>query len=198
MKKEFVKLDKLDLLQDKAFIPIKKSELKRHTQNNNHIYKWHKKKYMSNKLKHNEKKLFIKNKRKDKKRIRQEMPDSPHNTGQYLSHIHQELNKKNKSTSLSKDNDELIGNEIINDFEEEDNSDDFQNLNLDFPFFEDRKRDQLMSMEGEDIQNFLFNHKEKEKEKEEIGNNHNINNNKSGISFCEIKEDNSLNLKCAK
>ena len=189
MEKKFVKMNILDSFQEKANIPIRKNELKKYIQNNNPINKWHKKLHISNKKNYKGNKQFLKNRKKDKNRIRQEMPDSPHNTGQYLTHIHQELSKKNKSSSSSKDTGDLIGNEIISCFEDEDNSDDFGNLNLDFQFLEDKKRDQLMSMEGKDIQNFLFNHKEKEKE--EAGDNHNINNKiKSGINFNEIKEDN--------
>ena len=199
MKKELVKLDKFDSFQDKSYIPKRKTELKINTKYNNPIYKWHKKHYIPNKINYNENKHYLKNKIKDKKKIRQEMPDAPHNTGQYLSHIYQELSRKNKSPSSNKDNDELAENEIISCFEDEDNSGDLQNLNLDFQFIEDKKRDQLMSMEGEDIQNFLFNHKEKEKEKEEIEDNNNINNKvKSGINFNENKGENLFNLKCAK
>ena len=195
MEKKFVKKNILDSFQEKANIPIRKNELKKHIQNNNPINKWHKKLHMSNKIKYNGNKQLLKNRKKDKKRIRQEMPDSPHNTGQYLTHIHQELSKKNKSSSSSKDTGDLIGNEIISCFEDEDNSDDFGNLNLDFQFIEDKKRDQLMSMEGKDIQNFLFNHIEKEKEKKEAGDNQNNNNKvKSGINFSEIKVDNPKSI----
>ena len=191
MKKNLVKLNILDSLQEKANIPIRKNELKKQIQNNNPKIKWQKKLYISSKINYKGNKQFLKNRKKDKNRIRQEMPDSPHNTGQYLTHIHQELSKKNKLPSSSKDTGDLIGNEIISCFEEEDNSDNFGDLNLDFQFIEDKKRDQLMSMEGKDIHNFLFNHNEKEKEEEEDGDNHNINNKvKSGINFNEIKEDN--------
>ena len=195
MKKKLVKLNNLDSLQEKVNIPIKKNELKKQIQNNNHINKWKKKLYLPNKINYNGNKQFLKNRKKDKNKIRQEMPDSPHNTGQYLTHIHQELSKKNKSTSSSKDTGDLIGNEIISCFEDEDNSDDFGDLNLDFQFIEDKKRDQLMSMEGKDIHNFLFNHIEKEKEKEEAGDNQNMNDKaKIGINFNEIKEDNPKSI----
>ena len=193
MEKKFVKKNILDSFQEKANIPIRKNELKKYIQNNNPINKWQKKLHISNKINYKGNKQFLKNRKKDKNRIRQEMPDSPHNTGQYLTHIHQELSKKNKSSSSSKDTGDLIGSEIISCFEDEDNLDDFGNLNLDFQFLEDKKRDQLMSMEGEDIQNFLFNHKEKEKE--ETGDNHNINNKiKNGINFNEIKKDNPKSI----
>ena len=43
------------------------------------------------------KKDFLKNKRKSKNKIRNEIPDTPHNTGQYLCHIYQENEiKENK------------------------------------------------------------------------------------------------------
>ena len=193
MKKKLVKLNILDSLQEKANIPIRKNELKKQIQNNNLINKRQKKLYLPSKINYNGNKHFLKNRKKDKNRIRQEMPDSPHNTGQYLTHIHQEFCKKNKSPSSSKDTGDLIGNEIISCFEDEDNSDDFGDLNLDFQFIEDKKRDQLMSMEGKDIHNFLFNHKEKEKE--EAGDNQNMNDKvKSGINFNEIKEDNPKSI----
>ena len=193
MEKKFVKKNILDSFQEKANIPIRKNELKKYIQNNNPINKWQKKLHISNKINYKGNKQFLKNRKKDKNRIKQEMPDSPHNTGQYLTHIHQELSKKNKSSSSSKDTGDLIGSEIISCFEDEDNLDDFGNLNLDFQFLEDKKRDQLMSLEGEDIQNFLFNHKEKEKE--ETGDNHNINNKiKNGINFNEIKKDNPKSI----
>ena len=96
MEKKFVKMNILDSFQEKANIPIRKNELKKYIQNNNPINKWYKKLNISNKINYKGNKQFLKNRKKDKNRIRQEMPDTPHNTGQYLTHIHQELSKKNK------------------------------------------------------------------------------------------------------
>ena len=118
------------------------------------------------------------------------MPDTPHNTGQYLSHIHQEFDPKKKSSE--KNNiDELGCNEIISCFEEdnEDDIDDLCNFNFDFEFMKDKKRERLMSMEGKDLHNFLF----KPNESGESADNTN-NLVKSELPLQEAKEEHDLEL----
>ena len=195
MEKINLKLDSLDLFPSKSDIPIRIAEQKCQTPKNSFSFKFPKKPFMGNKSSFYGKKQFLKNKRKDKKRIRQEMPDTPHNTGQYLSHIHQEFDPKKKSSSLNKEIDELGCNEIISCFEDEDDDfDELGNVNLDFEFIEDKKRDRIMSMEGKDLHNFLF--KPNENGNVENGDNENANKNiiKSGLIFDETKEENELDL----
>ena len=197
MEKINLKLDSLDLFPYKSEIPIRIIEHKCQTPKNNFSFKFPKKSYMQNKGNFNGKKHYLKNKRKDKdkNRIRQEMPNTPHNTGQYLSHIHQEFDPKKKSASLNKEIDELGCNEIISCFEDEDDDfDELGNGNLDFEFVEDKKRDRLMSMEGKDLHNFLF--KSNENGNVENGDNENTNKNiiKTGLIFSESKEENDLDL----
>ena len=95
-------------------------------------------------------------KRKDKKGMKNEMPKTPHNTGQYLSHIHQECFNKKKASQLNKDiNDNDMEN--INFYEDnEDDNDDIDNINLDFQFIQDKERDKIMALEGKDLHDFLF------------------------------------------
>ena len=191
MEKINLKLDSLDLFPYKSDIPIRITEHKCQTPKNNFTFKFPKKPYKGN---FNGKKHFLKNKRKDKNRIRQEMPNTPHNTGQYLSHIHQEFDPKKKSSSLNKEIDDLGCNEIISCFEDEDDDfDELGNFNLDFEFIEDKKRDRLMSMEGKDLHNFLF--KPNEIGNVENGDNTDTNKNiiKSGI-LNETKEENEIDL----
>ena len=101
------------------------------------------------------KKDFLKNKRKKKNKIKNDIPDTPHNTGQYLCHIYQEnQSKENKKQKYNDENDDLGMN-----FFEEDDNDDFGDDyldNLGIKFDEDPKRERLMSLEGKDLENFLF------------------------------------------
>ena len=192
MEKINLKLDSLDLFPCKSEIPIRIIEHKCQTPKNNFSFKFPKKLYMQNKGNFNGKKHYLKNKRKDKdkNRIRQEMPNTPHNTGQYLSHIHQEFDPKKKSSE--KNNiDELGCNEIISCFEEdnEDDIDDLCNFNFDFEFMKDKKRERLMSMEGKDLHNFLF----KPNESGESADNTN-NLVKSELPLQETKEEHDLEL----
>ena len=185
-----IQLDKLDLFPSKSEIPLRMSSFKCHTPKNNFLSKSHFKPYISNKYYFNGNKRFLKNKRKDKNSIRCEMPDTPHNTGQYLSHIHQEFDPKKKSSE--KNNiDELGCNEIISCFEEdnEDDIDDLCNFNFDFEFMKDKKRERLMSMEGKDLHNFLF----KPNESGESADNTN-NLVKSELPLQEAKEEHDLEL----
>ena len=150
-----IQLDKLDLFPSKSEIPLRMSSFKCHTPKNNFLSKSHFKPYISNKYYFNGNKRFLKNKRKDKNSIRCEMPDTPHNTGQYLCHIYQEnQSKENKKQKYNDENDDLGMN-----FFEEDDNDDFGDDyldNLGIKFDEDPKRERLMSLEGKDLENFLF------------------------------------------
>ena len=97
------------------------------------------------------KKDFLKNKRKFKKKQKNEIPDTPHNTGQYLCHIYQANESKSKQR---KENEDDIG---LNFFDDDDcNYDDLGADIFDFKFNEDSKRERLMSLEGKDLQDFLF------------------------------------------
>ena len=130
---------------------------------------------------------FLNKKRKEKNK-NMVVPETPHNTGQYLSHIHQGLDPKKKSNVINKEKDKddkkennLENNNKINLFEDdEENLDDFGNMNFDFEFINDKNRDKLMSMEGKNLSDFLFKSKEK-------GNNGNNNFVKS-IFFNENKD----------
>ena len=117
------------------------------------------------------------------------MPQTPHNTGQYLSHIHQEFDSKKKSSQSGEDADNLGVNEEINFFEDDCDIDSL-NINFDFQFIEDKKRDRLMSMEGKDLHDFLFKSDEKKEED-------NKNQMKLSFGFDEEgqDEDNCLELK---
>ena len=116
-------------------------------------------------------KTFLNNKRKDKKRNKNEIPDTPHNTGQYLSHIHQENEPKVKNAQNEKmENSEY--NEIKYFEENEDGLDDFGNF--DYEFVNDKKRERLMSLEGKDLENFLFKKNNSDNDKENKDNKENI------------------------
>ena len=93
-----VKLEKLDLFPNKSEQKI--NLFKSFPQNNNSSRNT-KKNFMNNKYYYGNKK-FLNNKRKDKKRNKTEMPQTPHNTGQYLSHIHQEYEPKKKILKWTK------------------------------------------------------------------------------------------------
>ena len=117
---------------------------------------------------------FLKNKRKFKKKQKNEIPDTPHNTGQYLCHIYQSKDPKNKQKKENEeDNDELN----LNFFEDDDddcNYDDLGGEIYDFKFNEDLKRERLMSLEGKDLHDFLFTPEEIQEEQKIF---------KSAISF---------------
>ena len=104
---------------------------------------------------------FLKNKRKNKKKILNEIPNTPHNTGQYLCHIYQENEMKENKNQKNNINDDFG----INFFDEEDDfADDFLE-NLDFKLNEGSRRERLMSMEGKDLEDFLYKHEDIKEEK---------------------------------
>ena len=180
-----VKLVKLDLFPNKSEQKI--NIFKSYPQNTNSS-RYPKKNFMNNKYFYNGNKKFLNNKRKDKKRNKNEMPQTPHNTGQYLSHIHQELEPKKKFSQAEKETDDIECN-YINCFEEDD--DDCDELgNFDFDFINDKKRERIMSLEGKDLHDFLFKPSQNEK-----GENNFV---KTSLSFSDnnedIEEDNKLNL----
>jgi len=103
----------------------------------------------------NNKKDFLKNKKRNKNKMKNDIPDTPHNTGQYLCHIYQENESKENKKQKDNNENEDFG---INFFEEDDN-DDFTDdylENMGIKFNEDSKRERLMSLEGKDLENFLF------------------------------------------
>ena len=105
-------------------------------------------------------KKFLKNKRKIRMKAKSERFDTPHNTGQYLSHIYQEREKKKfrkKSNDISNNN--LGISKFSNDFDNEESSDELGNCDFDFEFINDKKRDRLMSMEGKELVDFLYQSK---------------------------------------
>ena len=146
-------------------------------------------KYIHSKYYFNKNKKFLKNKRKNKKN-KNEMPETPHNTGQYLSHIHQELEPKRKSSLDGIKSDDFIENEIscFDDNDEEDIGE------FDFDFINDRKRERLMSMEGKDLPDFLFKPEKNENENENEENNK-LSKSDLNLNLQEIKEENDLDLK---
>ena len=123
-------------------------------------------------------KKFLKNKRKEKKRNKIIMPETPHNTGQYLSHIHQEFEPKKRSQQIDKENNDFEFNEI-NSFDE-----DLENFDFDYDFINDKKRDRLMYMEGKDLHDFLF-------KPNETGNEESNNLVKTCLDYNETKADNN-------
>ena len=142
---------KLDLFPNKSEQKI--NIFKSYPQNINSS-RYPKKNFMNNKYYYNGNKKLLNNKRKDKKRNKNEMPQTPHNTGQYLSHIHQEYEPKKKCSQVEKENDDLECKDI-NCFEDAD--EDLDELgNFDFDFINDKKRERLMSLEGKDLHDFLF------------------------------------------
>ena len=122
------------------------------SQNVNYFHKYYK----------NKKKEFLKNKRKNKNKSKNEIPDTPHNTGQYLCHIYQAQESKNKQKQENNENDDMESG--LNFFDEDD--DDYDGLdNFDFKYNEDSKRERLMSMEGKELEDFLYSPGEKKEEK---------------------------------
>ena len=99
----------------------------------------------------------MKNKRKNKFRIKNEALDTPHNTGQYLCHIYKVNELKDSKKPKESENDNL-GLNFFEDEEDDDFDDDFE-----FKINEGSKRDRLMSMEGNDIDNFFMSPKENDK-----------------------------------
>lgn len=186
------KLQNLDLFPNKSDIGPIINSFKYNNHQNNFLSKYPKKHHKGNKYYSNDHKNFLKNKRRDKNSIRYQMPETPHNTGQYLSHIHREFDSKRKSSNTGKEKDNLGCDEQISCFEDDDEEvESLGNTNFDFQFIEDKKRDRLMSMEGKDLHDFLFRSDEK---KEEGLNDIPI---KMNIAFDEVQEedDNFLNLK---
>ena len=97
----------------------------------------------------------MKSKKRNKNKMKNDIPDTPHNTGQYLCHIYQENESKDNKKQKDNNEEEDLG---INFFEEDDN-DDFADDYLEsmgIKFNEDSKRERLMSLEGKDLENFLF------------------------------------------
>ena len=186
------KLHDLDLFPNNSDITHIINSFKYNNHQNNFLSKHPKKYHKVNKYFSNDHKNFLKNKRRDKNNIRYQIPETPHNTGQYLSHIHREFDSKRKSSNTDKEKDNIGYNEQICCFEEDDEDvESLGNTNFDFQFIEDKKRDRLMSMEGKDLQDFLF---KCDKKKEEGLNDTPI---KMNIAFDEVEEEdnNFLNLK---
>jgi hypothetical protein len=50
---------------------------------------------------------------------------------------------------------EDMNNEIVL-YDNEDDNDDIENINLDFQFVKDKDRDKIMSLEGQKLNDFLF------------------------------------------
>ena len=176
-----LKLDNLDLFPYNSEQKI--NIFKSYPQNNNFSSRFPKKNFMK-KYSNYGNKQFLKNKRKDKKRNKNDIPETPHNTGQYLSHIHQEFEPKRKSSQIEKENENDESENYINGFED-DNEDDFDEIgNLDYDFVNDKKRERLMSLEGKDLQDFLF-------KPNETGENNIV---KTSLDFNEKNEDFDLNL----
>ena len=172
-----VKLELLELFPYKSEQKI--NIYQSYPQGKNNISKFQKKYNENDKYYFNGNKRFLKNKRKNKK-IKNKMPETPHNTGQYLSHIHQEFEPKRKTSQDGKNIDELGFHEISCFDDDVDDIGDF-----DFDFVNDKKRERLMSMEGKDLQDFLFKQNENE-------DNNKLS--KSDIKIDEIKEENDFDL----
>ena len=152
--------------------PHKSNKSKKHTISKN---KTNKKDFYSEYKKKNNKvdksningnKTLLSKKRKDKNKNKNVIPETPHNTGQYLSHIHQGYEPKKKSNHKNKDKDKdkninhSPNKKEIALFEYDEELDDFGNIDFDYQFIEDKKRDKLMSMEGHNLNDFLFKSKE--------------------------------------
>lgn len=131
-------------------------------------FDFYKKKWKSNK-----ERKFLNNKRKEKNfhtsQFKPSMQETPHNTGQYLSHIHQEMGIKRKSSKNGEKEMKSDENENLNDNENdehcfigcyESDGDDFgfcdYNDDSDFEEHYNKKRDRLLSLEGKDLENFIF------------------------------------------
>lgn len=107
---------------------------------------------------HNKNKKFLNNKRKDKK-FNSQFCETPHNTGQYLTHIHQELLGPKRKESK-----DIEDKEVNDQFNKRYNYDllDFDDEFLDFVGeneFEDKliqKRERLLSIDGKELENFLY------------------------------------------
>ena len=99
---------------------------------------------------------FLKNKRKFKKKQKTEIPDTPHNTGQYLCHIYQSKDPKNKQKKENEEDNDDLGLNFFEDDDDDCNYGDIGGEIYDFKFNEDLKRERLMSLEGKDLHDFLF------------------------------------------
>ena len=141
-------------------------------------------KYIHSKYYYNQNKKFLKNKRKNK-RNKNEMPETPHNTGQYLSHIHQVLEPKRKNSLDEKDTEDFALKEISCFDDDDEDLGEF-----DFDFISDKKRDRLMSMEDKDLKDFLFKPNDNENE-----DNNKLSKSDLNLNLQEIKEENDLDLK---
>ena len=141
-------------------------------------------KYIHSKYYYNQNKKFLKNKRKNK-RNKNEMPETPHNTGQYLSHIHQVLEPKRKNSLDEKDTEDFALKEISCFDDDDEDLGEF-----DFDFISDKKRDRLMSMEDKDLKDFLFKPNNNENE-----DNNKLSKSDLNLNLQEIKEEIDLDLK---
>ena len=174
-----MKLEEIDLFPYKS--EQKNNLYQSYPQAKNFSSKFKKRYNGNNKYYYNGNQRFLKYKRKNKKN-KNEMPETPHNTGQYLSHIHQEFQQKRKSSQDG--NDEDLDFNGISCFD-----DDLDDIgDFDFDFINDKKRERLMSMEGKNLQDFLFKPIENE-------NDENNKLAKSDINLEEIKEEMDLDLK---
>ena len=174
------KLEEMDLFPYKSEQKIKLFQS--YPQAKNFTSKFKKRFNGNNKYYFNGNQRFLKYKRKNKKN-RNEMPETPHNTGQYLAHIHQELASKRKTCQDGNEVDELDLNRISCFDDDIDDIGDF-----DFDFINDKKRERLMSMEGKELHDFIFKRSENE-------NDENNKSAKSEISLQEIQKENDLGLK---
>ena len=148
-----------NLMQDKKEIPLRMNNFK------NNFYSQCPKKYKNN---YKGNKNHLNTKRNNKNKMRYKIPETPHNTGQYLSHIHQESLNKKKASQLNNNIDinDRGNNAQMDDFiDNDDDNDDMGDLNLDFQFIQDKDRDKLISLEGKNLYDFLFNEKGNEKDK---------------------------------
>ena len=123
------------------------------------------------------KKDFLKNKRKNKIKLKDDIPDTPHNTGQYLCHIYQ----SNETRAKQKENEEGEVESGLNFFDDDEEDLEYNGLgDFEFKYSEDSKRERLMSLEGKELQNFLFTPEENNEEKKLF---------KSAITFNKIENE---------
>ena len=128
------------------------------------------------------KKDFLKNKRKNKIKLKNDIPDTPHNTGQYLCHIYQ----SNESRAKQKENGEGELESGLNFFDDDEEDLEYNELgNFEFKYNEDSKRERLMSLEGKELQNFLFTPEENNDKKEIF---------KSAITFNKLENNFDLDF----
>ena len=141
-------------MQDKKEIPLKMNNFKNNF--NSQCPKKYKNNYKGNKN-------FSNSKRNNKNKMRYKIPETPHNTGQYLSHIHQESFNKKKASQLTNNIgvDDKGDNAQMDYFvDNDDENEDMGDFNFDFQFIQEKDRDKLISLEGKNLHDFLFNEKE--------------------------------------